>query len=291
MFAEEWPLMMFTLVSQLAIGSFLMLVLVRSLLRQQDPQGAAKLTNPGFKAVGVLMVIALLLSLFHLGTPTGAYRSILNLKSSWLSREILTAGGFLVFWFFSYLSYQKEKAGAALGWLTCLVGLAAILSMANIYSHSIRPAWANANTYVAFFSATLALGSAGCMAAVIYGSKGAQLTAAVISQLKKVSLIGGIALILPLIYLPVFIGSLKSGGAAAVASAQILTGGYLLPMILGGLICVAAAGFLVYAAKQMGKKLPYQNLVYAALLLVMIGEFIGRYVFYGSAVSTMIGLQ
>ena len=101
MFAEEWPLMMFTLVSQLAIGSFLMLVLVRSLLTKQDPQGAAKLTNPGFKAVGVLMVVALLLSLFHLGTPTGAYRSILNLKSSWLSREILTAGGFLVFWFVS----------------------------------------------------------------------------------------------------------------------------------------------------------------------------------------------
>jgi len=32
MFAEEWPLMMFTLLTQLAVGSFFMLVLIRSYL-------------------------------------------------------------------------------------------------------------------------------------------------------------------------------------------------------------------------------------------------------------------
>lgn len=97
MFAEEWPLMMFTLISQLAIGSFIMLACVRLFLTKQEGATASKFTNPGFKAVGALMVLSLIFSLFHLGTPTGAYRSILNLGSSWLSREILTAGGFLVF--------------------------------------------------------------------------------------------------------------------------------------------------------------------------------------------------
>ncbi|MGC7870160.1 dimethyl sulfoxide reductase anchor subunit family protein [Desulfosporosinus sp. SYSU MS00001] len=290
MFAQEWPLMMFTLVSQLAIGSFLMLMVVRSLLLKQNPQEAAKLTQPGFKAVVGIMVVALVLSLFHLGTPTGAYRSILNLKTSWLSREILTAGGFLVLSFISYQAFQK-KASSALGWITSLVGLAAVLSMSNIYSHSVRPAWMNANTYVAFFGATLALGSAGCVALIIYGGKGKQLSENVAAHLKKISLITGVAVIFPLIYLPVLISSLDSGNMAAVASAQLLTGSYLFPLILRGLISLVGAGLLYYALKQIGNKVPIQKWVYGSLALIAVGEFIGRYVFYGSAVSIMIGLK
>ncbi|WP_088228677.1 DmsC/YnfH family molybdoenzyme membrane anchor subunit [Desulfosporosinus sp. FKB] len=291
MFAQEWPLMMFTLVSQLAIGSFLMLMVVRSLLLKQNPQEAAKLTQPGFKAVVGIMVVALVLSLFHLGTPTGAYRSILNLKTSWLSREILTAGGFLVLSFISYQAFQKEKASSALGWITSLVGLAAVLSMSNIYSHSVRPAWMNADTYVAFFGATLALGSAGCVALVIYGGKGMQLSEKVAAHLKKISLITGAAVILPLIYLPVFIRSLDSGDMASVASAQLLTGSYLFPLILRGLISLVGAGLLYYALKQTRNKVPIQKWVYGSLALIAVGEFVGRYVFYGSAVSIMIGLK
>ncbi|WP_407310103.1 dimethyl sulfoxide reductase anchor subunit family protein [Desulfosporosinus sp. SB140] len=290
MFAEEWPLMMFTLISQLAIGSFIILVFVRAFLAKQDAPMAMKLTNPGFKAVGALMVLSLVFSLFHLGTPSGAYRSILNLGSSWLSREILTAGGFLVFWFVSYRSYQKNNA-SALGWLTSLIGLAAIFSMVNIYSHSVRPAWTNVNTYVAFYGAMLALGSLGAAALIVYAAKGIEVSSSVVAQLKKVSLIAGVAVILPLLYLPLYINGLANGDAAAQASSQLLTGSYIFLLVLRGLISLAGAGLLFYAIRQIGKKAAFRNLVYSALVLIIIGEFIGRYVFYGSAVSIMIGLN
>lgn len=292
MFAEEWPLMMFTLISQLAIGSFILLVLVRSLLAQIDAPSAKRLTSFGFLAVGPIMALALIFSLFHLGTPMGAYLSILNLGSSWLSREILTAGGFLVLWFVSYKGYQKENAGSALGWITSLVGLAAIFSMASIYGNSVRPAWDNANTYIGFFGTTFALGSLGAASFISFGAKGSALSAETIALIKRVSLIGAVAVILPLIYLPVFISGLGNGVGAAQASGQLLAGSYAFTLVARGVLSLIGAGLLYFGlSKATTTKLIPTNLIYLAFVMVVAGEFIGRYVFYASAVSIMIGMK
>jgi anaerobic dimethyl sulfoxide reductase subunit C (anchor subunit) len=292
MFAEEWPLMMFTLISQLAIGSFIMLVLFRTLMLPKDPSSVKKLSNIGFMAVGPLMTLALIFSLFHLGTPTGAIRSILNLGSSWLSREILTAGGFFVLWFFSYRAYQKESAGNAIGWITSVVGLLAIYSMANIYGNSVRPAWDNLNTYIAFFGTTLALGSLGAASFIVYGAKGSTLNGAAISLLKKLSILAVAAIVLPLIYLPVFISGLGSGVAAAQASAQLLSGTYAFIIVIGAVLSLIGTALLYLGLNKAAKTslIPLQ-FVFLALALVIVGEFIGRYVFYASAVSIMIGMN
>jgi anaerobic dimethyl sulfoxide reductase subunit C (anchor subunit) len=292
MFAEEWPLMMFTLISQLAIGSFILLVLVRSMLARKDARTAKQLTRFGFLAVGPLMALALVFSLFHLGTPTGAYRSILNLGSSWLSREILTAGGFFVLWFISYKAYQKENGGNSLGWITSLVGLLAIYSMASIYVSSIRPAWDNANTYVSFFGTTFALGCLGAAGLITYGAKGNELSHETLLLLKKVSLVSVAAVILPLLYLPVFISGLGSGVAAAQASAELLSGSYAIVLVTRGILSLFGAGLLFYGiGKAANMRSVPTHLVYTALILVIVGEFIGRYVFYASAVSIMIGMN
>ena len=289
MFAEEWPLMMFTLISQLAVGSFVILSLVRFALIKQDPLLAAGVTNPGFKAVGAVMVLALLLSVFHLGSPFGAYRAILNLQSSWLSREIVAASGFLFFWFLSYRSYQKEQPSQLLAALTSLIGLAVILCMGSIYSHSVRPAWTDANTYIAFFGATFALGSLGAAAFIAYAARHLAGVAAIGSQLKKVSFIAGAAVFLPLLYLPVYIGGLAGGNVAAQASAQLLTSSYQGLLVLKGILSLAGAG-LGFAIWR-GGRFTSPQWAYLAFGLVMLGEFVGRYVFYGAAVSTAIGLN
>ena len=75
MFAEEWSLILFTLLTQLAVGVFILLTAVRvSLVKENENQLAAKLTDKGFLAAGILMALAMVISLFHLGTPGGAYR-------------------------------------------------------------------------------------------------------------------------------------------------------------------------------------------------------------------------
>ncbi|EHQ90614.1 dimethyl sulfoxide reductase anchor subunit family protein [Desulfosporosinus youngiae] len=286
MFAEEWPLMMFTLLSQLAIGTYIMLFLIRLMLAKDNASSASQLTKSGLMLTGPVMAAALVFSLFHLGTPLGAVRSILNLGSSWLSREIITAGGFLVFWLISYQAFRKGKSGKGLGIVTSLIGLAAIFCMASIYSSSIRPAWTSLNTYIAFYGATFALGSAGALTLVSLAAQGKPSEQAR-KILKTVVLVLGAAIVVPLLYLPVFISGLSSGVPAAQASAQLLSGTYLAPIVIRALLSLAGVVLLFLGLKKQAPLSP--NQVLTALVLVLAGEFIGRYVFYGAAVSIFTG--
>ena len=287
-FAEEWPLMTFTLLSQLAVGTFILLMLINASIGKKDSQ-AAKAINFGFTAVGPITLLALIFSVFHLGDPLGAPRSILNLGSSWLSREILTSGGFLALWFVFWWLSRKGKESNALGWVAALVGLAAIFSMASIYSSSIRPAWDNVNTYIAFFGATLAMGVLGASSTVVFGMKGNSLSADLAKSLKTIGYVGAAAVVLPLVYLPVFISSLKGGDVAAVASAEIFTGSTGL-LAISGLLLVVGIALLLYAFSKGGKvKAVSTGTIYLALLLVLVGEFMSRYLFYAIGVSPIIG--
>ncbi|WP_260472012.1 DmsC/YnfH family molybdoenzyme membrane anchor subunit [Bacillus salinus] len=76
MFAEEWPLILFTLLSQLAVGTYIFIVIIRSLNKNIDRQLSINVTKQGLFLVGPVMFIALILSVFHLGTPLGAYRAL-----------------------------------------------------------------------------------------------------------------------------------------------------------------------------------------------------------------------
>jgi len=293
MFAEEWPLMMFTLFSQLAVGSFVILMLMRTLLGQKEPVVGNQLTDQGIKQVGWVMALALAFSLFHLGTPSGAYRSIYHLATSWLSREILTAGGFFVLWFISQAFLRKGKFSQALGWVTALVGLAAIYSMASIYATSIRPAWTNSNTYLAFYGATFAMGTAGALSFVTFACKGREVSKETLSFVRKISGITLVSVLLMLLYLPMMISSLSGGGAAAQASAKLLTGSYMVPLVLRGILSIGGALLLslrLGKSGEMANALSPQS-IYLALLLIFIGEIVARYVFYATAVSITVGMM
>jgi len=292
MLSEEWALMSFTLLSQLAIGTFLMMVILRTVL-SKDQKTAGELTQFGFLAVGPMMALALVLSVFHLGSPLGAYMSILNIGTSWLSREILFAGLFLVFWFVSYMSYKKVNLGNALGWVTGFVGLIVIFNMASIYASSIRPAWANVNTYIAFYGTTFVFGSLGAGLAVAYAMKGKKISAEALDLLRKIGFVAIAAVAIQLIYLPVYLSGLVSGGQSAQASAQLLSSSYAFPSVVRWILSLLGGVLLVYTLyKRDSEKgiLPI-NPIYLALMMVIVGEVMGRYIFYASAVSTMVGIR
>lgn len=287
-FAEEWPLMTFTLLAQLSIGTFIILMVIKALIGNQDSQ-ASRALSFGFMVVGPVTLLALIFSVFHLGDPLGAPRSILNLASSWLSREILTTGGFFALWIVSWWLARKGKESNALGWITVLVGLAAIFSMSHIYSSSVRPAWANTNTYVAFFGATFAMGVLGAVSVFALGMKGI-VSESVTKALSTVSFVGVAAVVLPLLYFPMYLSGLKTGGVTAEASAQVLTGSMGL-LIFRAILSVVGAVLLVYLLKKQGNKahsFPVSAIL-LALVLVVAGEFMGRYLFYACGISPIIG--
>jgi anaerobic dimethyl sulfoxide reductase subunit C (anchor subunit) len=285
MFAEEWPLLLFTLFTQLAIGSYIFFVAIRS-CKKINREECVRMTKMGMTLVGPVMLIALILSIFHLGTPFGAYRSILNVGSSWLSREILFAGLFFVLWIVGFVLERQGKWSQALGWVNSIVGVGAIFSMASIYASTIIPAWSNMNTYMAFFGTTIVFGATSTALSILMNKE--EKSDSVLSVLKVTGIIGGLAIVLQLIYLPIYSSGLTMEGTAGMESATLVASSYLYTTIIRWILSIAGVGILVYTLFRKTKG-SYANFVIASLALVIVGEFLGRYLFYATGVPIFIG--
>ncbi|MBI9070869.1 MAG: 4Fe-4S binding protein [Melioribacteraceae bacterium] len=74
-------------------------------------------------------VMAMGISVIHLGKKDRAFRAILNLKNSWLSREILFASLFLGSAFIYLLIGQKSAAGLFISF----IGFAALFAIDSVY--------------------------------------------------------------------------------------------------------------------------------------------------------------
>lgn len=292
MFAEEWPLMMFTLFSQLAVGILIVFICIDLFKgKQATHHEHSKVMNNGLVVVWPLMGFALVFSLFHLGTPMGAYRAVINFTSSWLSREIIFAGLFFVLAIVTYFLFKKGKKYKILGMVTAIVGLLVIYSMASIYGSSIRPAWANSHTYVVFFGTTCLLGCISAAVIIAMSVKGQGITPSVISILKKISIVALIAIVVQLGYLPFFLSNLGNGGLEAQASQQLFTGDYSFVLGIKWVLSSLGILLLLHVAYKYAKNSAVfnGNILFVALILIFAGEFIGRYVFYATAVSIGIG--
>jgi anaerobic dimethyl sulfoxide reductase subunit C (anchor subunit) len=263
-------------------------MVIKAGIGNQDTQASQALSF-GFTAVGPVTLLALIFSVFHLGDPIGAPRSLFNLGSSWLSREILTCSAFLILWIVFWWLSRKGKEVSALGWLTAFVGLTVIFSMSNIYSSSVRPAWDNSNTFVAFFGATLAMGVLGAISVVAFAMKGNTYSAVLLKTLKNMAYIGALGIVLPLLNLPLFISGLKSSGSTAETSAQILTGNMGVLAVSSMFLLLGIALLLHSLYKEGAKPKRFAGIIYLALALIIAGEAVSRYLFYAIGVSPMIG--
>jgi anaerobic dimethyl sulfoxide reductase subunit B (iron-sulfur subunit) len=160
---SERSLIAFTLLAQMAVGATWFLSFMQ-------PHSRAALA-----VIALIMLGGLLASFLHLGTPLNAWRSIRNLRTSWLSREVLCAALFTV-----SLGGVLITGGIGI-WLADAIGLALIVSMAQVYRLRTMPAWNRRPTMVSFFVTTLLLGSVLC---------GALITAGPVLALGPISLIG-----------------------------------------------------------------------------------------------------
>ncbi len=94
---QEWALVIFTILMQMAVGSFLVLGIVYFFAsRKHGAEEANRLSDRALWAIGPVLALGMLASLFHLGTPLKAYTAVSNFGSSWISSEILFTVIFLV---------------------------------------------------------------------------------------------------------------------------------------------------------------------------------------------------
>lgn len=278
----EWSLVVFTILAQASIG----LMIAAQLLGYKDRTQVKKV----LPWVGFLMVFSMIASLGHLGSPLGAPKAILNIKNSWLSREIFFASGFLGLWFVNYLIEGRANLGnglkSTLGWLAVLFGILTLVSMGAIYASTMLPAWGTSYTYLSFFSTALALGFL-LYAALIYRTnpKGQA------DMLKTAFYLVAIGVVIQLASLAPYLVSLSGGNIAAQASAKLLINAtpalalsQVLAVLGGIIITFRFAGLYQEKGEQLSG-----SALYGALLLVLISVITSRYLFYATGVGIMVG--
>ena len=121
---------------------------------------ASELNFAALASLG-LAGISLAASTLHLGRPIHAWRALRGLRRSWLSREVFTLSLFAcaAHGFAAILFFGFPGRDIA-GFATALAGIAGVTCSARIYMVRARPAWRSRYTVGEFFSTALLLGPA-----------------------------------------------------------------------------------------------------------------------------------
>ncbi len=157
----HWPLIVLTLLTQLAVGTVAATVALEAMARGQDPltgPRAHEVLTPGAVAAFAAGAVALAASVLHLGRPAHAWKALRNLRHSWLSREVALFGAFAavamtyaVTWLFGLPTFVVGGASVA-------IGLTGVYASGRLYLVPARPAWNSPRTLVAFFATCVASG-------------------------------------------------------------------------------------------------------------------------------------
>jgi anaerobic dimethyl sulfoxide reductase subunit C (anchor subunit) len=301
---REIALTTFTILGQMAVGSFLVLGVVNFLVtRKAGVEEADRMTDRSWIAIVLVMGLALLASLPHLASPLKAPTAVTNIGTSWLSREILSGAVFFalaaVFAILQWFKVGPRVLRIVIGWLSALVGLVLVFSMSMVYYVlPTQPAWNNLATPISFFTTTLLLGSLATCAAFVANfaivkkkhPESADLQIKVLhSSLRWIAVLAVVLLGVELVVTPLYLVSLATGVPQAVASAKLIAGPlgtmFLLRMILA-FVGAGVFGFFLYQNAQKGEREKLlSTMAYVAFVLVLVAEVLGRLVFYSSHVG------
>ncbi|AHG19133.1 hypothetical protein Z042_05545 [Chania multitudinisentens RB-25] len=263
----EFPLVFFTVLSQWGIGGVLALTLYRLNVVRSGKNG---LSSQQFKvlalALWLIEVVGSSLSLAHLGSPAGAYRSVLGIGHSWLSREAVAfvlLNGCMLLWLLACWQRPRQTALiAALGLLSVIVGAAAILASAQIYSQMIgHSLWHAPFTQLAFLGTPLLLGFTTLGIVLNVGGLA-------VPRIIRYGMLLGILLV---------IGALIGRYQVAEASAA----GILLWWQLSASVLISAALFTLLRSEMRFS--PAMGLLVGSA--VVSGELVGRMLFYSSVMG------
>ncbi len=168
----HWPLVVMLVLTQMSVGAFVAGLTHVRLLDTQAGSGLQALHAINSLAFGLLALSA---SVFHLGRPQFAFRAVLGLRHSWLSREIvafglfaklamLYAGALLAM----SLRFEDESspwvavacacASPWMGWAVAASGMAGIFCSVMIYVFTRRECWSFTRTAVRFVLTAALLG-------------------------------------------------------------------------------------------------------------------------------------
>lgn len=303
---REWALIAFTILNQMAVGSFLVLGVVHTYaMRKKSMAQADMLSDRALVSIIPIVGLALIASLFHLGNPINAPRAITNLGTSWLSREIVFdlvfAGLALVFAFMQWRKIGSFTFRNIIGWITAIEGLGLIYVMSRAYMLPTEPSWNTFATPIAFFSTAFLLGSLAMGVAFVanysYVQRRDPGCASDQCELMR-DAVRGIAVAaiaflgVEFVSIPLYVSTLATGGQAAHASIHLMIGSFSVVFALRLIFGFIGAGifvmFLYRNAVNAGREKTLSYLIYGAFVLVLVAEVLGRFLFYATIARTGI---
>lgn len=292
---SEWSLIFFTLLMQLAAGwviTFSILQLKAFDFNSALEKGiASKITL----ILIPIIVIALISSFLHLGSPLKAVYVFNNITSSWLSIEIFSAllfsvsSAFLIF-AFNGSSYLFEKRNI-ICLITSLTGLMLLFSMSKIYMLETVPAWNKLSTPILFASSSFILGALLFAGAAVTLWRESELSFLLreenVKYLKYLIVFVCAFLAVETI---VFVLQNYTGGAnsAEIESRRIIFEENTFIFGVRVVLNLALLAGLIYLFQNITANKYYAWILKAAAPAVLISEIIGRYLFY--AMYSRIGM-
>ncbi|MCI1898281.1 MAG: dimethyl sulfoxide reductase anchor subunit [Enterobacter sp.] len=268
---HEWPLVIFTVFGQCVAGA--LIVAGFAWLKEKDDGVKMRIVRSMF-FLWVVMGIGFMTSVLHLGSPLRAFNSLNRIGSSALSNEIAAGSIFFAVGGFWWLLSAIGKMPATLGkvWmiLSMVLGIVFVWAMTRVYQIDTVPTWYTGYTTLAFFLTAL-LGGPLFAVLLLRGAKAAN-SGAMAASVSVLALIATVAVIV-----------LQSQQLGTIHS-SVQQASALLPEY-GSLqvwrILLLAAGLGCWLCPLLRRKDPKLVGLAAGFVLVVLGEFIGRGLFYG----------
>lgn len=147
---REWPLAVFTVALQFACASAAAAAVL-------EWRGNRMLAGDLASIVLEAAVVAISVSLLHLGRPHRAWQALTNLRHSRLSQEIWAVGAFMVCaTVYEAVTYRNVTALRLLcSSVTAAAGIIAVVANAGVYNIPTQPHWRKAWAVVSAFAVVL----------------------------------------------------------------------------------------------------------------------------------------
>ncbi|EOV0997166.1 DmsC/YnfH family molybdoenzyme membrane anchor subunit [Edwardsiella piscicida] len=267
---HEWPLMIFTVLGQSVAGAFIVMAAV--LLRGRLEADRALRVQGRMFFLWLLLGIAFVASVLHLGSPLRALNSLNRIGVSGLSNEILcgslffAAGG--LYWLLAVLGKMPVALGRLWLMLTMALALLFVWAMSQVYQINTVPTWYSGYTTLSFF-VTMLIG--GPLLGYLL-LRSVEMDSASLRLLSCFAALVGVVA-----------AGMQGSGLATIHSA--VQQAYALVPDFAGLLALRsvllALGLGCWLCPLLRGKAPSLTTLTLALILVLAGELVGRGVFYG----------
>ncbi len=299
----HWPLVVMLVLTQMSVGAFA----VEQTLLGLGVAGAHTLqqARPLYGAAALLLgLIGLGASVLHLGRPHLAFRAVLGLRRSWLSREILAFALFALLAFvYAALSMAwrptgGQPPGALRAWGAAVVaaGGAAVLCSVMVYARTRRVYWSLPRTATRFALCCLVLGlpaGLGITLAAAAWSAGAAGVGHVLHAFGRPLCAALVAATLAkLAWEAAVLRHVRSRAHTPLKRTALLLRGEL-GLVTGGRFFLGLAGGVVLPALLLlalqqpdGPHALFAGLIVVLMLLVLaVAEMLERYLFFTAVVA------